>query len=135
MKQYLWDWAGFKRVKSWVAQLSERYHVNCFLTSSHMIVPGHMTVKAIVMLLVKTTYTAFNSPMFFFPLIWKLNKTQGHLQKNILVFGVPITLVPNPPKMCQSIHVPVVKQREAMQKERDAEYMERQAVETEKNVH
>ena len=29
--------------------------------------------------------------------------------------------------MGQSVHVPEVKQREAMQKERDAEYLERQA--------
>ena len=77
MKRYLWDWGWSKRIKTWVTQLSERYHVNCFLTSSHMIVPGHMTVKAIVMLLVKTTYTAFNSPMFLFPFIWKFQNSNG----------------------------------------------------------
>ena len=37
--------------------------------------------------------------------------------------------------MGPSVHVPEVKQREAMQKERDAEYLDRQAVETEKNFH
>ena len=36
--------------------------------------------------------------------------------------------------MNQSVHVPEVKQRESMQKERDAEYLNRQAVETVKNV-
>ena len=42
---------------------------NYLLTSSHMMVPGHMMMKAVVMLLVKTTYTTISRSVFFFPFI------------------------------------------------------------------
>ena len=42
---------------------------NYLLTSSHMMVPGHMMMKAVVMLLVKTTYTTINRSVFLFPFI------------------------------------------------------------------